>query len=179
MCIRDRAYTHPSMGEACEAVGLVPRLVDVRRSDHNLDPELVEAAVGPETVAVLATHILGRPCDLAALSTICSRRGLALLEDAAHAFGARFQGRAVGTWGRIAAFSFASTKPMQALGGGALVAAEPEVAAWVAERTEQSPELTREAFSKRVMSALLLQSCLLYTSPSPRDLSTSRMPSSA
>jgi len=152
------AYTHPSMGEACEAVGLVPKLVDVRPEDHNVDPALVEAAVGRDTVAVIATHILGRPCDLAALSDLCERRGLVLIEDAAHAFGARFEGRGVGSWGRIAAFSFASTKPMQALGGGALVTAEPEVADWVAARVAESPEVPREVFAKRVMSVLLLQS---------------------
>jgi len=152
------AYTHPSMAAACEAVGLAPKLVDVRPEDHNLDPALAEAAVGPDTVAVIATHILGRPCDLAALSALCERRGLALVEDAAHAFGARFDGLCVGTWGRIATFSFASTKPMQALGGGALVTAEPEVAEWAARQVEASPEVAREDFAKRVLSVLLLQS---------------------
>jgi dTDP-4-amino-4,6-dideoxygalactose transaminase len=72
----------------------------------NIDPERVEAAIGPRTRAIVAVHLYGQPADMPALRAIADRHGLKLLEDAAQAHGARHRGQRVGSLGDAAAFSF-------------------------------------------------------------------------
>ncbi len=77
--------------------------------------------------AVIAVHLYGEACDLAALQAICSDHGLALIEDCAQACGTTYRGQAVGTWGDFAAFSFYPTKNLAAFGdGGVLVVNRPD-----------------------------------------------------
>jgi dTDP-4-amino-4,6-dideoxygalactose transaminase len=77
--------------------------------------------------ALIAVHLYGESCDLAALSEVCDQHGLSLIEDCAQACGTLYHGRHVGCWGRFAAFSFYPTKNLAAFGdGGALVANRPE-----------------------------------------------------
>jgi dTDP-4-amino-4,6-dideoxygalactose transaminase len=92
--------------------------------------ELLEGAVARGEAppkAVIAVHLYGEACDLAALDALCARHGAALIEDCAQACGTTIQGRPVGTWGCFAAFSFYPTKNLAAFGdGGALVANRPQ-----------------------------------------------------
>lgn len=77
--------------------------------------------------AVIAVHLYGEACDLAALTSLCGRHGLALIEDCAQACGTTYREKPVGSWGDFAAFSFYPTKNLAAFGdGGALVANRPE-----------------------------------------------------
>jgi dTDP-3-amino-3,4,6-trideoxy-alpha-D-glucose transaminase len=110
--------------------GARPVFADVDAERLTLDPEAVEAAVGPRTAAILPVHLYGQPADLDALSGIARRHGLALVEDCCQAHLAACGGRPVGTFGEAAAFSFYPTKNLGALGdGGAVVTRDPSVAA--------------------------------------------------
>ncbi|MBN1091273.1 DegT/DnrJ/EryC1/StrS family aminotransferase [Blastococcus sp. TML/M2B] len=116
------ANTFVATAEAVCAVGARPRFVDVDPGTLEVDPDAVAAAVGPRTAAVMAVHLFGQMADVDRLVRIAERHGLALIEDAAQAHGARFGGRPAGSVGTAAAFSFYPGKNLGALGdGGAVV----------------------------------------------------------
>ena len=96
---------------------------------YNLDPGRVEAAITPRTRAIIAVHLYGQPADMDPLLEVARTRGLRVVEDAAQAHGARYQGRPVGSLGDAAAWSFYPTKNLGALGdGGAVTTNDTDVA---------------------------------------------------
>jgi len=108
-------------------VGARPVYVDVEEGTMNLDPLNLERAITPRTKAVMPVHLYGQPFDVDPIAAICAKRGLPLVEDAAQAHGARYRGRAVGTFGVLSAYSFYPAKNLGACGeGGALVTDSPE-----------------------------------------------------
>lgn len=112
-------------------VGARPVLVDVD-DDLNIDPDAVEAAITPRTRAILPVHLTGRMCRMDVLQDIAHRHGLEIVEDGAQAFGARYQGRMAGTWGRVGAFSAHPLKNLSAAGdAGFLTTDDAELAARV------------------------------------------------
>ncbi len=106
-------------------VGAVPIFADVSL-DGNLDPASVEASITARTRAIVVVHYAGYPAALATLRDIADRHGVALIEDCAHALGARYDGQAVGTFGDAAIFSFQAIKHMTTVDGGVLVLRDPE-----------------------------------------------------
>jgi len=98
-----------------------PVFCDIEPETYTLDPRRVEAAITSETKAILAVHVYGNPCDVDALQQIADRHGLALLYDAAHAFGVRCGGRSVLAYGDMSMLSFHATKLFSTGEGGALV----------------------------------------------------------
>lgn len=86
--------------------GAVPVFVDVDLATLNVDASLLEAAVGPRTKAVMLAHALGNPFNLDAVTDLCKRHGLWLVEDCCDALGSTYRGRMVGTFGDIATLSF-------------------------------------------------------------------------
>jgi dTDP-4-amino-4,6-dideoxygalactose transaminase len=122
--------TFVATAEAVVAVGARPRFVDVLPDTLLLDPAAAAAAVGPRTAAVMAVHLFGQMADMEALRALAARHGLALIEDAAQAHGARFAGRPAGSGGIAGAFSFYPGKNLGALGdGGAVVSDDAELIA--------------------------------------------------
>ena len=121
------ALTFVASANAVLAVGAVPVFVDLGADSFSLNPEAVEAAIGPLTRAVMAVHLYGIPADLPSLASICQRYGLALIEDAAQAHGATHTSRPVGSWG-IGAFSFYATKNMTTAEGGIVITNDPAIA---------------------------------------------------
>ncbi|MEO8039884.1 MAG: DegT/DnrJ/EryC1/StrS family aminotransferase, partial [Betaproteobacteria bacterium] len=114
---------------AVSETGATPVPVEPTEGGFNIDPAAVEARITPRTRVILPVHLYGQPADMAALAAIAGRRGLALVEDAAQAHGARYRGRRVGTLGTAAAFSFYPGKNLGALGdGGAVVTADAALA---------------------------------------------------
>ncbi len=120
------AYTDASVYDTVRAAGHAPVLADVRRGDGNLDPDALP--LSDATVAVVVTHLYGHPGDLDRLTALATERGFALIEDVAHALGARWRGAPVGSLGAGAFTSFAPFKVVQAHGGGAAWSADPAVA---------------------------------------------------
>jgi len=97
--------------------------------DFGLDPDDVERRIGPRTKAVCAVHFAGYPAAVDRLRALCDAHGLALIEDAAHAPSADFEGRRLGAWGRAGAFSFFSNKVLSCGEGGLLATDDDDVAA--------------------------------------------------
>ncbi|MFN8524464.1 MAG: DegT/DnrJ/EryC1/StrS family aminotransferase [Chloroflexota bacterium] len=110
---------------AIMAVGARPRFVDVDET-FNLDPSLVEDAIGPHTRAVLPVHLFGLPVDMERLTEIADRHGLVVIQDAAQAHGATLGGRALGSFG-TACYSFYATKNMTTGEGGCITTNDPAV----------------------------------------------------
>lgn len=105
-----------------EHVGARPVLVDVEPDTLNIDPAKVAAAITSRTRALLPVHYTGHPAELDALEAIARPRGLALIEDAAHAVPASYRGRMIGSGSNPAAFSFYATKNLTTAEGGMLTA---------------------------------------------------------
>jgi dTDP-4-amino-4,6-dideoxygalactose transaminase len=119
------SHTAVATVAAIEMARAIPVLVDIAPASFTIDPAKLDAtlaALGAKAKAVIAVHLYGHPCDMAALTRICARYKVALVEDCAQAHGATFDGRKVGTFGEIAAFSFYPTKNLGAFGDGGAVA---------------------------------------------------------
>ncbi|MEZ5290828.1 MAG: DegT/DnrJ/EryC1/StrS family aminotransferase [Vicinamibacterales bacterium] len=102
-------------------VGARPVFVDIDPATYNLDVDAVRRAITPRTKAVMPVHLYGQPAAMDALLEVTAPRGLAVIEDAAQAIGARDGGRAAGGFGALGCFSFYPTKNLGAFGDGGLV----------------------------------------------------------
>lgn len=114
--------------------GARPVFADIDRRTLNIDPEAIERAVTPATKAVIPVHFAGLPCDMDAIEAIAERHGLAIIEDAAHALGASYKGRAIGSdrgASRVAVFSFHPTKNITTAEGGMLTTGDEDIAEFV------------------------------------------------
>ncbi len=99
----------------------IPIFADIDPGTFNLDPESARAAITPRTKAIIPVHIAGCPCDMDAFRALADEKGIALIEDAAQAHGAVWNGRGIGAIGDIGSFSFQSSKNLAAGEGGMLV----------------------------------------------------------
>lgn len=111
-------FTFASTTNAIVRCGLTPVFCDVKASDCTMDPEKVEALITERTSAILPVHVYGNLCDVDALQQIATKHGLKLVYDAAHAFGARYHGKSIASYGDISMFSFHATKVFHTIEGG-------------------------------------------------------------
>jgi perosamine synthetase len=122
------AFTFAATAAAVRLTGARTIFVDILPNSFCVDPAAAAAAITPRTAALIAVHLFGHPAALDQLTTLAAEHGLALVEDAAQAHGATFDGRAVGTFGAAGCFSFYPTKNMQAIEGGLISTADPALA---------------------------------------------------
>lgn len=108
--------------------GAIPVFADLTPHGYTLDTEAVAARITERTRALIAVHLWGNACDLRGLRALCDRHGLALIEDCAQAFGATYEGRAVGTWGDIGCFSYNEFKHISCGDGGVALTDDPATA---------------------------------------------------
>ncbi len=108
--------------------GAQPVLVDVDTATLCIDPTAVEAAITPQTRAIVAVDFAGQPCDYDALSTICQQHQLELISDACHSLGASYQGRPVGQLAKMTAFSFHPVKALTTGEGGVITTDDNKLA---------------------------------------------------
>lgn len=101
--------------------GIKPVFVDIDRESLNLDPERIEAAITPQTTAILPVHVYGRPCATERIQKIADTYGLKVIYDAAHAFAVEDQGGSVLRHGDLSVLSFHATKVFTTFEGGAIV----------------------------------------------------------
>lgn len=127
-------------------VGATPVFVDSERSTWNMDPvllaEALDEAAMRETLprAVVVVHLYGQCADLDPIVEACARHGVLLIEDAAEALGARYKGRAAGTFGDVGFYSFNGNKIITTSGGGMLVTPHEDVATRVRQLATQARE---------------------------------------
>lgn len=121
-------FTMISSAFAVCYTGATPVYVDACKNTWNIDPLQIEAAISERTKAIMPVHIFGSPCDMDAISAIAQKHGIALLEDAAEAHGARHRGRQAGALSDIAAFSFFANKNITTGEGGMVVTDSDELA---------------------------------------------------
>ena len=123
------AISFISTASAVSRVGATPVFVDIGELTFNMDPERAAAAMSPRTKAILVVHFGGAMADMDRLTAIAEERGLALIEDAAHAHGSEWAGRRAGSLGLAGSFSFQNSKVMTAGEGGILIAHDAAFAA--------------------------------------------------
>jgi dTDP-4-amino-4,6-dideoxygalactose transaminase len=115
---------------AVSQTGATPVPVEPVEDTFNMNPALIEQAITSKTRAIIVVHLYGQPADMEPILTIARRHGLRVIEDAAQAHGARYQGKRTGGLGDAAAFSFYPTKNLGALGdGGAITTNDNDLAA--------------------------------------------------
>jgi 3-amino-5-hydroxybenzoate synthase len=119
-------FTFISSSQAVQRLGAIAVPVDVDLDTYCIDPAAVERAITPRTKAFMPVHMAGHFSDMDALGALAESAGIALVQDAAHAHGAQWQGKRVGELGSIAAFSFQNGKLMTAGEGGAVLFPESE-----------------------------------------------------
>jgi perosamine synthetase len=123
------AYTFTATAEVVFYFGAKPVIVDVDARTFNIDPDRVAEAVTERTKAIIAVHFGGLAADLDALRAIAKPRGIAIIDDAAHALQSRFRGRMVGAISDITCFSFYATKTLTTGEGGMLCTDDDDWAA--------------------------------------------------
>jgi dTDP-3-amino-2,3,6-trideoxy-4-keto-D-glucose/dTDP-3-amino-3,4,6-trideoxy-alpha-D-glucose/dTDP-2,6-dideoxy-D-kanosamine transaminase len=122
------AHTFAATVSAIVHTGATPVLVDVA-GDYNMEPEAFERAITARTRAVIPVHLNGRVCEMDRILAIASRHRLAVVEDAAQALGATFDGQMAGSFGLAGCFSFYPFKALGGIGdGGAVTTNDPDVA---------------------------------------------------
>lgn len=114
------SYTFVSTANAFVLRGATPVFVDIRTDTLNLDETLIEDAITPRTRAIVPVHYAGVACEMDTILSIAAARDLLVIEDAAQAFDATYRGRALGSFGQLAAMSFHETKNIVSGEGGAL-----------------------------------------------------------
>ena len=120
-------YTFIATAHAIVWNNLTPVFVDIDPVTSNIDPQAVEKAVTENTVAILPVHCYGIPCEVDALQTIADKHNLKLIYDAAHAFGAKYKGQSLLSYGDLSMVSFHATKVFNTFEGGAIVCHSAEM----------------------------------------------------
>lgn len=126
------AHTFIATAEAISAVGAKPVFVDIDPLTYTLDPDAFAAAITPQTRAVMPVHLYGQPANMTRIVAIAERHGIAVIEDAAQAHGATWEGVKTGSFGDAACFSFYPGKNLGAYGdAGAVTSRNEEMVAQV------------------------------------------------
>jgi dTDP-4-amino-4,6-dideoxygalactose transaminase len=115
------ATTHSIWWNGCR-----PVFVDIDPKTGNIDPDKIEAAITPQTSAIMPVHVYGKPCDTKRIREIADRHGLKVIYDAAHAFGVEVDGESILKAGDMSTLSFHATKVFNTIEGGAMVMHDAE-----------------------------------------------------
>ncbi len=111
--------------------GLKPVFVDIDPGTCNINPDLIEDAITPETTAIMPVHVYGKPCDTERIQAIAAKHGLKVIYDAAHAFGVEVNGKSILEAGDMSTLSFHATKVYNTIEGGALVMKDKETKIYI------------------------------------------------
>lgn len=150
------AFTCVVVPNAIMYRGARPVYVDIEPKSFNIDVEKIEAAITPRTKALYAQHTFGVPCDLTALREIGKRHHLPIIEDAAHALGAVYQGKPVGSCTEIAFFSTDHSKVINTHLGGMVTTSDDALADRVRKIQAAAPSLGKKN-NRRIMGSFLFE----------------------
>ncbi len=121
-------YTFASTGNVIIQVGAKPVFVDINRKTFNIKPRKIEKAITSKTKTIIPVHYAGQPCEMNMIMKIAKKYNLFVIEDAAHAIGAEYKGRKIGTLGDAICFSFYATKNITTGEGGAVTTNDKKLA---------------------------------------------------
>ena len=121
-------FTFAATGEVIVQVEGTPVFVDIKKDTYNIDPDKIEDAITSKTKAIIPVHFAGQPCDMDKILKIAHDHNLIVIEDAAHALGAKYKERPIGTIGDITTFSFYATKNLTTAEGGMVTTNNSEYA---------------------------------------------------
>jgi dTDP-4-amino-4,6-dideoxygalactose transaminase len=144
------ALTFWVVPEMARVLGLKVVFADVDPLTFNMRPDALERAITEKTRAVVPTHIYGLPCDMDEILAIARRHKLRVVEDCAHALGATYHDRPMGSFGDAALFSFQVLKPLNTCGGGMAFTRDAALAARIAALAEAEPWPEAAAVLKRI-----------------------------
>ncbi len=144
------ALTFWVMPEVARAAGYNPIFADVDPLTFNMTPAAIEKVITPKTVAIVPTHVWGMPCDMDEILAIAKKHGALVIEDCAHALGATYKGKNVGTLGDAAIFSLQTLKPLNTYGGGMAVTKDAALAEKIASVVAGEPAPTEEIVKKHL-----------------------------
>ncbi len=122
------AYTFQATAAAPMAAGAIPVIVDVDPNNYCMDPKAAEAAITPKTKAIIPVHLGSNMADMDAIMALAGKHNLVVIEDCAHAHGAKWNGRGAGTIGHFGSFSLQSSKTLTSGEGGILICKTEELA---------------------------------------------------
>jgi dTDP-4-amino-4,6-dideoxygalactose transaminase len=157
--------------EIARVAGLRPVFVDVDPRSYTLDPRALPAALTDRTRALVPTHLYGQPCDMDPLLRWAERHDLLVIEDCAHALGATYRGRKVGTFGHAAFFSFQLLKGVNTYGGGMAVTEDDALARRIRALAEAEPWPSVWSVAGKLALGWLQQMCI-----SPRGFTFTLFP---
>lgn len=120
--------TFAATANVVEHIGATPVFADINISSMNIDPEKIEQKITKKTRAVIPVHMAGRPCDMTKIKKLARTYNLKIIEDAAHAFGAKYKNKMIGTIGDASAFSFYVTKNLITGEGGMVTTNDKKIA---------------------------------------------------
>lgn len=126
------AYTFQATAAAVMSAGAIPVIVDVDFDTYCIDPKAAEAAITPKTKGMIPVHLGAEMSDMDAIMELAEKHNLTVVEDCAHAHGAKWRGRGAGTIGHFGSFSLQSSKTLTTGEGGVLLCRTPELAALAA-----------------------------------------------
>ena len=133
---------------------LVPILVDIERESFNINPDLIEAKITNKTKVIIVTHRFGLCADMQKIMSIAQKYNLRVIEDCAHALGAIYIGKRVGSFGDAAFFVFGSTKPINSFGGGVIVINSPQVASDLRDKIKDYAVDSKKLLIKILLSCI-------------------------
>lgn len=143
-------FTYIASVNTIAQTGATPVFVDCRADDWLIDPADVEAKITSRTKAIMAVHLYGSICDMAALRAIADRRGLKIIEDCAEALGSSLDGRHAGTFGDVATFSFFGNKTVTTGEGGMVMTNDDRLGARMRKVKGQGQSLERRYWHEEI-----------------------------
>ena len=144
------SFTMTSTANCIVLRGATPVFVDIDSRTYNIDPKDIERAITKRTRGIMVVHYAGMGCDMERIRAIAKKHKLFIVEDAAHAIGASYKGKMLGTWGDAGAFSFHGTKNVACGEGGALVTNDKKLADKI--QIFRANGTNRHAFLKGIVS---------------------------
>ncbi len=138
-----QAFTCVVVPNAIRWAGATPVFVDCDAETFNLSVTDLEQKITPKTKAIIFQHTFGNPSGIRTVTALAEKRGLTLIEDAAHILGGTHEGKAIGTFGRVAIFSFGRDKPISSVFGGMAVTNDPTIGAALRNIQTRLPSASR------------------------------------
>lgn len=149
------AFTFSAVPKVVVECGFKPVFVDIERNSYNIDLNGIEQNINERTMAIIATHIFGCPCEIEKVMQIANKYKLAVIEDCAQAIGAVHKGKRVGSYGSAGFFSFESVKPFNTFGGGMVVTNDHDLAVEIRKMVLRRPYPSKKNIYKRFIFTFL------------------------